>query len=298
MFDDYDFVMESLADDLEIANEFVSNAQAKMLGNRAQQVQNYRNAAGLQGKTGSATLSGQQVQHATNSNAPKPVTTQPTPPQPRQGSAWNQFNQFAARLSGKSVQNNANTAKPVATTTTASTAPAPKQAPAATTTSTTSTQAPKPAQPASTSSTPAPARKPMVYGSPEYNKTAKQFGIKDDSQKSTAELQSESKARMGRINDLVAQLHNKTPMQKKVEASQAHYNALTYNGTQSVPAGSKPTTTWSNTGDANAARAAGTAQRNEMFNTKPAASTTTTPSTTTSTTSSAPQPGQNIAKTK
>ena len=296
MFDDYDFIMESLADDLEIANEFVSNAQAKMLANRAQQVQNYRNAAGLQGKTGSATLSGQQVQRATNSNAPKPVTTQPTPPQPsqpRQGAAWNQFNQFAARLSGKNVQNNANTAKPTAS---AGAAPAPKQAPATTTTSTTPTQAPKPAQPASTSSTSAPARKPMVYGSPEYNKTAKQFGIKDDSQKSTAELQSESKARMGRINDLVAQLHNKTPMQKKVEASQAHYNALTYNGTQSVPAGSKPTTTWSNTGDANAARAAGTAQRNEMFNTKPAG--TTTPSTTTSTTSSVPQPGQNIAKTK
>jgi hypothetical protein len=137
----------------------------------------------------------------------------------------------------------------------------------------------------------------MVYGSDEYNKTAKQFGIKDDSQKSTAELQAESKARMGRINDLVAQLHNKTPMQKKVEASQAHYNTLTNNGTQSVPAGVKPTTVWSNNGDVGAAKKAATAQRTEMFDTKK--STTPPPATTqpaTNTTQSAPTPGQNIAK--
>lgn len=291
-FDEYDSVMEMLKDDLEMAktpvNEFVSTWQAKALQRRADQVNAQRNAAGLQGRSGSAKLSGGQVRQAYQNmanRAPGAASVGPKPgnPSPQQ-----------------TITPKPNTTPVQPAKTAAPTQPAAKPAQPATTQPVAKPAAP--AQPAKTApgaaSTPAaPARKPMVYGSDEYNKTAKQFGIKDDSQKSTAELQSESKARMGRINDLVAQLHNKTPMQKKVEASQAHYNTLTNNGTQSVPAGVKPTTIWSNNGDVNAAKKAATAQRTEVFDTKK--STTPPPANAqpaTNTTQSAPTPGQNIAK--
>jgi hypothetical protein len=288
-FDDYDSVMEMLKDDLEMANtpvnEFVSTWQAKALQNRAQQVNAQRNAAGLQGRSGSAKLSGGQVRQAYQNmanRAPGAASVGPKPgnPSPQQ-----------------TIAPKPNTAPAQPAKTAAPTQPATTQPVAKTAAPTTSAQPAKTA-PGAASATATPKRKPMVYGSDEYNKTAKQFGIKDDSQKSTAELQAESKARMGRINDLVSQLHNKTPMQKKVEASQAHYNTLTNNGTQSVPAGAKPTTVWSNNGDVGAAKKAATAQRTEMFDTKK--STTPPPATTqpatTNTTQSAPTPGQNIAK--
>ena len=306
-FDEYDSVMEMLKDDLEMAkipvNEFVSTWQAKAMQRRADQVNAQRNAAGLQGRSGSARLSGGQVRQAYQNmanRAPGAASVGPKPgnPSPQQTTT---------------PKPNTTPAQPVKTA--APTQPAPKPAQPATTQPTAKPATPAqpattqpvakpaaPAQPAKTapgaaSTTAAPARKPMVYGSDEYNKTAKQFGIKDDSQKSTAELQSESKARMGRINDLVAQLHNKTPMQKKVEAAQAHYNTLTNNGTQSVPAGAKSTTVWSNNGDVNAAKKAATAQRTELFDTKK--STTPPPANAqpaTNTTQSAPTPGQNITK--
>ena len=302
-FDDYDSVMEMLKDDLEMANtpvnEFVSTWQAKALQRRADQVNAQRNAAGLQGRSGSAKLSGGQVRQAYQNmanRAPGAASVGPKPgnPSPQQ-----------------TIAPKPNTAPAQPAKTAAPTQPAPKPAQPATTQPAAKPATPAPSQPAkpatpaqpaktapgAASTTAAPARKPMVYGSDEYNKTAKQFGIKDDSQKSTAELQAESKARMGRINDLVAQLHNKTPMQKKVEASQAHYNTLTYNGTQSVPAGAKSTTVWSNNGDVNAAKKAATAQRTELFDTKK--STTPPPANTqpaTNTAPSAPTPGQNITK--
>lgn len=278
-FDEYDSVMEMLKDDLEMAttpvNEFVSTWQAKAMQNRAQQVNAQRNAAGLQGRSGSAKLSGGQVRQAYQNmanRAPGAASVGPKPgnPSPQQ------------TITPKP---NTTPAHPAKTATPAQPVAKP----------TTPTQPAKTA-PGAASTTATPARKPMVYGSDEYNKTAKQFGIKDDSQKSTAELQAESKARMGRINDLVSQLHNKTPMQKKVEASQAHYNTLTNNGTQSVPAGAKPTTVWSNNGDVDAAKKAATAQRTEVFDTKK--STTPPPANTqpATNTTSAPTPGQNITK--
>lgn len=238
MFDDYEFIMEALADELHVTTEFVSNAQARMLGNQSNQRQNIK---------------------------------RPIPPQKPVQTNTNQ-NVFNKLLSGIRPPQNNTAANQTAKPTTSPQATPPKQVEPVSS----STPAPKAQPTPSTNTSDTSKRKPMVYGSPEYNKTAKDFGIKDDSQKSTAELQSESKARMGRINDLVSQLHNKTAMQKKVEASQAHYNAVTNNGTQSVPAGSKPSTTWSNNGDANAAKTAGTAQHNEIFKTQTSSTNTPT----------------------
>jgi hypothetical protein len=164
-----------------------------------------RNAAGLQGRSGSAKLSGGQVRQAYQNmanRAPGAASVGPKPgnPSPQQTTT---------------PKPNTTPAQPVKTAT--PTQPAAKPAQPATTQPVAKPAAP--AQPAKTapgaaSTTAAPARKPMVYGSDEYNKTAKQFGIKDDSQKSTAELQAESKARMERIRGLVGQLHQNHEAEK------------------------------------------------------------------------------------
>lgn len=252
MFDDYDSVLMELSTDLDIGYENMvvrEDAQADAMGMRALQV----NPGATPGP-----INRQPTPIVNPAQAPKPT---PAPARQAPAAAAPKPN-FSANTStvSKPTIGNQNVVKsgghvggtaPNSGTTPQRTAPTP----APSTTSTAPANNPAPQQ-----NRPAPTPPPKISRPQE---------------KSTQTLQDESKARMGRINDIINQMRSQrearanSPVGKQVQAAQAHYNTLTNQGTQNVQYGSKPSTVWRNTGDVNAAKAAGTAQRHELFNTNP-----------------------------
>jgi hypothetical protein len=290
--DDLDFVMEMLKDELNITTE---TAQAQAMARRAAQVQGYRNAANRSGFV--SPQAARQVQTAVANQAPGSASAQKIP-----------TNTTSAPKPQAPVPQ-----RPAPASATAKPTPAPV-APKPTPTAT----PPKPATPTSSTTSSQPnntARKPLMYGSAEYNKAAAQHGPGNIIDRTRSIIQGANNgnssgfdaARMapkqqGNIKERIsAILNKKSPVEQQRQASIAHYNALTNNGTQSVPAGKMPTTVWKNTGDSKAAAAAGAAQRSQMFNTNPGQGANTGSSSTTtssSANSTAPTRGGATPKTK
>lgn len=283
MFDDFDFCMECLKDELEIAQEFVDNKTAMKLGNAN---------------------SGNNNTNTANNNNPASII------QDRLGAIFGNLgitnnNNAQKTAPGSASAQNAKPATPVRPKNAVPSTPAPKS----TTSTTPSSTAAKITQ-SSTSgtSTPAqttqstPANQTTSANKPVATNTGVMYGPtrKPFEQMSTSELQKDSANRMGRINQMISQMkadriaRANSPVGRSVQSAQAHYNTITNNGTQSVPAGAKPTTVYTNTGDPNAARAAATAQRNEIFKTQQ------TPTNTSTNTSSSNPPtrGGPVPKTR
>lgn len=271
--DDLDFVMEMLKDELNITTE---TAQAQAMARRAAQVQGYRNAANRSGFV--SPQAARQVQATVANQAPGSASAQNIP-------------QRQPAPTPAPVQTQTAPAKPATTSTTAA---KPASTPPTKPTAQPTTK-PNPAPPANNVAKPTATNTGVMQGP-----TRKPF-----EKMSTSELQKDSSNRMGRIYDMINQMKTNrearanSPVGKSVQSAQAHYNTLTNQGTQSVPAGVKPTTIYKNTGDVNAAKTAANAQRNEMFNTKPTGpSTPPSNSTTTTSTNTAPTRGGSVAKTR